>query len=116
MRAVRFLLLLAVVFLTACGARPINIVPSSSPVEAGTRGTEFVTATNCQTNLLGLIPISLSASLPDALEEAKKKAKAKVLTDISIEEEFRYFILASTHCVRVSGFAVKDAGVQSRSL
>ena len=89
----------------ASGEHP-QILTSTSPLPAGVRGTVPAYGSNCQTYLLGLIPISNTPDTQEALIEAKESADADVLTDVTVDHNSFYYILISRRCVRVRGLGV----------
>jgi hypothetical protein len=89
-----------------CSSAPTTLVPSTSPLPPGVRGTIKAYGSDCQYYFLGIIPISGSANTQAALEDAKSDADADVLTDVTIDHGGGYYILLSTHCVRVRGKGV----------
>ena len=99
---------LVVLFLiTACSSSmPTTIIPSTSPLAAGTRGTIEAYGSDCQYYFLGLIPITTTANSQAALDEAKESANADVLTDVTIDHGGAYYILFSNNCIRVRGKGV----------
>lgn len=92
--------------ITGCSSRPSSLITSTSPLPPGIRGTIPASGSNCQVNLLGLIPITGSADSQDALDEAKEEADVDVLTDVTVDHGGVYLILFSTDCVRVRGKGV----------
>lgn len=100
---------LFVLFFTACSSHPSTMIASTSPLSPGVRGTIPTKGTSCQYYLLGLIPLTTSPDSQDALEDAKDKANADVLTDVTIDENSGYYILFSNHCIRVRGLGVASA-------
>ncbi len=98
--------LLIALMMTACSSFPVAIAPSTSPLPPNTRGSIPAYGSNCQYLLLGLIPISGSLNTQDALDEAKRSAQSDVLTDVTVEHGYAYYLLFSTHCVRVEGKGV----------
>lgn len=102
----KILFSLVIVLLSACAARPVAMMTSSSPLSPGVRGTLKTQATSCQYHLFGLIPISSSLNSGKALESAKKQVNSKVLTDVTSDFTFGHYILFSNSCVRISGLGV----------
>ena len=101
----RYFLLLLLVF-ASCSGSPTTMVPSTSPLPPGVRGKTPAYGSDCQYFFLGLIPVSGSPNTQAALEDAKDNVDADVLTDVTIDHSGGYFILFSTHCVRVRGKGV----------
>ena len=89
-----------------CSSTPTTMVPSTSPLPPGVRGTIPAYGSDCQYYFLGIIPVTGSPNSQSALEDAKSDADADVLTDVTIDNGGGYYILLSTHCVRVRGKGV----------
>ncbi len=101
--------------LAACSARPSSIITSTSPLPPGVRGTIKTSASDCQYNLLGIIPITSSASTESALDDAKSYINVDVLTDVTVDHSFGYYILWSNNCVRISGLGVPREELRQRA-
>lgn len=97
---------LTLAILSGCAARPTTMITSTSPLPPGVRGTIETSASDCQYRLLGLIPVTGSASTADALKEAKENIRVDVLTDVTVDNSGGYYLLFSNNCVRVSGLGV----------
>lgn len=109
----RRVLVATALLLSGCGAMPVAIAPSSSPVAPGTMGTIPAYGSNCQFFLLGLIPVTQSIDSQAALDQAKRDAGVDVLTDVTVDFGGGYYILFSTNCVRVQGKGVPRAEKKS---
>ena len=96
-----------------CASMPVALAPSSSLAAPGVRGTIPARGVNCQFFLLGLIPITHSIDTQAALDEAKRKADADVLTDVTVDFIASYYIIVSDNCVRVQGKGVPRMAVHS---
>jgi hypothetical protein len=83
-----------------------ELIASTSPLAPGVRGTVPASGSDCQTFLLGLLPLTTSPNTQDALSMAKKSAGAEVLTDVTVDENSFYWILLSHRCIRVRGLGV----------
>lgn len=101
---------LIVVTCFGCFSLPAAIAPSSSPLEAGTRGTVWTRGESCQYWLLGFVPLNREPSTHHALHRAKKTADAHALTDVTVDWFFAYFVLWSQHCAVVEGLGVRESG------
>ncbi len=105
---------------SACSSQPSSIIPSTSPLPPGVRGTIPAKGSDCQFRLLGIIPLSGSPDTSEALQEAKDSADVDVLTDVTVDYGGTYLILFSNRCVRVTGLGVPrsrlSGGVMERSL
>lgn len=106
--------LFCLLLVMGCAGRPSSIITSTSPLPEGVRGTMPTTGSNCQYFLLGLIPVTMSPNSQDAVEEAKREVHAQVLTDVTIDENFGYYIIFSNHCVKVRGLGVRDEDLRDR--
>ena len=107
-------------FFTACSSQPSSIIPSTSPLPPGVRGTIPARGSDCQLHFLGIIPLSSSPDTSVALQEAKESADVDVLTDVTVDYGGTYLILFSSRCVRVTGLGVPrsrlSGGVTGHSL
>ena len=104
------LLTVLTLFLAGCfSSQAPTVMTSTSPVPIGTRGTIPAYGSDCQYFLLGLLPITFSPNTTAALDEAKRDAGCKVLTDVTIDDGSFYWLLFSTQCVRVRGLGVPDS-------
>ena len=92
--------------LNGCSGMPSTIIPSTSPIPAGVRGTIPAFGSDCQYNLLGILPLNFSPNTQAALDSAKEDADVDVLTDVTVDYGGSYFILFSNNCVRVRGKGV----------
>ena len=92
--------------ISACSSMPTTIIPSTSPVPPGVRGTIEAYGSDCEYYFLGLLPVSGSPNTQVALDRAKESADVDVLTDVTIDHGGGYFILFSNDCVRVRGKGV----------
>ncbi|MCI5065062.1 hypothetical protein MRY87_05010 [bacterium] len=107
--------LLLLASLSGCASRPSSMITATSPLPPGVRGTIPARGSDCQYNFLGLVPITSSASTARALDSAKRDADVDVLTDVTVDRNFGYYILFSNTCVRVEGMGVSRSRLQ-RSL
>ncbi len=94
--------------LTGCTRLPGGIAPSNIPLPPdGYTRLRDVKASDCKVNLLGLIPVSGSNRIADAMDEALDEVEgADALVDITVERVTMYFILWSQTCTEVRGTAV----------
>ena len=101
--------LLLALLSTGCARRPGGVAASNIPLAPGGY-TEIgrVSASDCKINLLGIIPISGSNYISDAMENAlREEPGADALIDISIDQSFKFFILWSQLCTEVQATAVR---------
>ena len=78
-------------------------VLSRSYVELGR-----VSASDCNVNLLGFLPISGSNYVSGAMRSAmNKRSDTDALIDISVDRASKYFILWSQTCTEVRAMAVQ---------
>lgn len=99
--------LTAALFLGGCAnSLPSSMVPSTSPLPPGVRGTIPAYGSDCQYFLLGLLPVTGSPSSQSALSKAKLNAHTDVLTDVTIDHSGGYYLLFSNECTRVEGKGV----------
>ena len=101
--------LFLVVFAAGCTRSPGGIAASNIPVPANGYVTIGpVSASDCKINLLGIIPISGSNYLADAMAEAlREESNADALINISVDRVFKFFILWSQTCTEVRATAIR---------
>ena len=92
--------------LASCSSKPSSLIPSTSPIPDGIRGTIPAYGSDCQTYLLGIVPVTGSPDSQVALQRAKKSADVDVLTDVTVDHGGGYYILISNSCVRIQGMGV----------
>ena len=93
-------------FFVGCSAKPFSIIPSTAPLPEYVQGDIPTEGVDCQYRLLGLLPVTGPPNTQSALQEAKNVADADVLTDVTVDETYSYFILFSNNCVYVRGLGV----------
>ncbi len=101
--------LLLVLFAAGCTRTPGGVAASNIPLAPGGY-TEIgrVSASDCKVNLLGILPISGSNYVADAMRSAMRKASgAHALVDISIDRSSKFFLLWSQACTEVRATAVR---------
>lgn len=98
-----------------CAHHPGGIAASTKPVSPGGYTViKKVQGTDCVYQLLGLIPITGSNELKDAVADALSDAKgADALVEVTVDGYTEYWILWSMVCTQVNGTAVKTAGASS---
>lgn len=106
-------LLTSVLLLTACASMPSTLATSSSPLPPCVRGSIPAHGSDCQVLLLGLIPLNPSPSSAQALEKAKRAGRVDVLTDVTVDHHYRWFVLFSSYCTRVDGLGVPNQTLSS---
>lgn len=109
MKTLSMLLLLAL--LSGCSSQPSSgsLITSTSPLPPGVRGTIPAKGGDCQYRLLGLLPLNSSATMADALEDAKANAQSTVLTDVTVDHNSGFYFLFSNSCIRIQGLGVPEA-------
>lgn len=87
---------------------PGGIAPSNIPLAPGSyTSIREVKGSDCKVNLLGLIPVSGSNHIADALDEAMDDVPGTAaLIEITVERVSKFFILWSQTCTEVRGTAV----------
>ena len=99
--------LVLAVFALGCTRMPGGVAPSNIPLAPGGYTViKQVSASDCKINLLGLIPVSGSNRLNEAMEKARRKANAHALIDITVDRASKFFILWSQTCTEVHATAV----------
>lgn len=97
-----------VALLSACIYRPGGIAPSNIPLEG--RSYHLVgetSSTDSAIRLLGILPVSGSNSIRQALDAAMRKRSADALIDITVEGYTQFWILFSRHITAVRATAIQ---------
>jgi len=102
---------LVVVLMTAligCTHVPGGIAASSTPIE----GKEYeviklVRGTDSAVRLFGILPISGSNSIRNAMDAAIKSCRADGLIEVTVEAYTQYWILFVRDVIRVEGYAFR---------
>ncbi len=102
----RTILLVTVLSFISCAGQPTTMITSTSPLPPNVRGTIPTDGNDCQYLLFGFIPISSSPNTQRALAEAKADVNVDVLTDVTVDHNYGYYILFGNHCVEVRGLGV----------
>ncbi len=102
----KHILLLVVVLFTGCGGITGGLTTSTSPLPPGVRGSIEASGVSCQYSLLGFIPITTPNSTQKALVDAKEDCDCEVLTDVTVDQMFYYWLLWSNRCIYVEGLGV----------
>ena len=97
--------------IAGCASTPTSIIPSTSPLPPGVRGTIPASGSDCQYYLLGFLPITRSPDSQRALTSAKESADVDVLTDVTVDHGSGYYLLFSNQCVKVQGLGVNRAAL-----
>ena len=100
--------LLSLLTIAGCTRMPGGIAPSTIPLTpGGYTSIREVEGSDCKVNLLGLIPVSGSNYIADAMDEALEEVPgAAALVDVTGERVSKFFILWSQTCTEVRGTAV----------
>lgn len=101
-------LTLSSLILSGCAMIPGGIAPSNTPIN-GREYTElgYVKETDSRIMLLGLIPISGSNTIRDAINDAIAKKRGDAMINITVETYGQYFILWSRVATRVEGNVIR---------
>jgi len=94
--------------LAGCAHMPGGIAPSTTPIN-NRQYVELgdVSASDSKVMLLGLIPISGSNDIQDAIDKAKQKVGADALIDVTVEGYGQWWILWSNTTTKVTGKGIK---------
>jgi len=99
---------LALAALVGCMRTPGGIAESTTPVEG--RAYKVIGEASgavTQYHILGIIPTGEGVRLKAAVEDAKKKAGADALIDVTVDSYQKYFVLFSTTTTEVHGKAIQ---------
>jgi hypothetical protein len=107
--AARILLpVIAISLLSACIYRPGGIAPSNIPLDGRAyRVVGEVASTDSCIRLFGILPISGSNTIRQALDAAIRKRSADALIDITVEGYVQYWILFTRYVTAVRGTAIQ---------
>ncbi|MBL7016137.1 MAG: hypothetical protein ISR84_01120 [Kiritimatiellales bacterium] len=99
---------LALILLSGCAMIPGGVAPSNTPIN-GRDYTElgYAKETDSRIYLLGLLPISGSNTIRDAIEEAIDSKHGDALINITVETYGQYWILWSRVATRVEGNVIR---------
>ena len=108
-RLILILFLWLVLIGTGCARIPGGVAPSNIPLEQGGYvAIGPVSASDCKVNLFGIIPVSGSNRVADAVYSAlRKESGADALINISIDLSSKFFILWSQTCTEIHATAVR---------
>lgn len=99
---------LAIALLSGCAMIPGGVAPSNTPIN-GREYTElgYAKESDSRIYLLGLIPISGSNTIRDAIQEAIDSKHGDALINITVETYGQYWILWSRVATRVEGNVIR---------
>ena len=99
---------LTLILLSGCAMIPGGVAPSNTPIN-GRDYTElgYAKETDSRIYLLGLLPISGSNTIRDAIEEAIDSKNGDALINITVETYGQYWILWSRVATRVEGNVIR---------
>jgi hypothetical protein len=108
-RLILILFLWLVLIGTGCTRMPGGVAPSNIPLEQGGYvAIGPVSASDCKVNLFGILPVSGSNRVADAVYSAlRKESGADALINISIDLSSKFFILWSQTCTEIHATAVR---------
>lgn len=103
-----FFLLLLLLQLTGCAHTPGGLSEATEPLN-GRSYEEIgkVEATDSKVSLFGIIPISSSNSVQNAIDSAKEKIGADALIKVTVENYSQFWILLSNDSIVVRGVGIK---------
>ena len=110
-KSIKFFMLAAVcsLFIVSGWARyGAGIAPSTTPIEG--RAYDIIGPVKGQDNrvsLLGILPITTSNDIRDAVADALKQSGGDALINVTVENISRYWILWSVQKTEVYGDAIK---------
>jgi len=100
--------LITISLLSACIYRPGGIAPSNIPLEGRSYHEVGETAsTDSAIRLFGILPVSGSNSIREALDAAIRRRSADALIDITVESYTQYWILFTRSVTAVRGTAIQ---------
>jgi hypothetical protein len=108
-KIVKFTVLMAAwAFLAGCAHIPGGISDSTTPIN----GRQYkdlgrVTGTDTRIMLLGLLPISGSNDIQEAIDDARRKCGADALIEVTVDSYGHYWILWASQTTSVSGIGIK---------
>jgi len=104
-------LLMATAFaavLSGCLHHPGGIAPSNVPINGRTyQVLGEVTGTDSAIRVFGVIPVTGSNTVREALDDAMRKQDADALINITVESYQHFWILFIRHITSVHGTAIK---------
>lgn len=96
------------VMMSGCACMPGGISASTEPIQ----GRKFlnlgrVRNTDSRVTLFGIIPVSGSNSIRDAVDAAIRKRGGDAMISVSVESYTQYWILFVRHVTRIDGDVIK---------
>jgi len=99
---------IAISMLSACIYRPGGIAPSNIPLDGRSyRVVGETSSTDSAIRLFGIIPVSGSNSIREALDAAIRRRSADALIDITVENYTQFWILFTRSVTAVRGTAIQ---------
>ena len=99
---------IAISMLSACIYRPGGIAPSNIPLDGRSyRVVGETSSTDSAIRLFGIIPVSGSNSIREALDAAIRQRSADALIDITVENYTQFWILFTRSVTAVRGTAIQ---------
>ena len=94
--------------LTGCACIPGGITSSTTPLHGRSYNVVGPTAaTDSRFALFGVIPISRSNNIQDAVDKAKQNVTADALIDVTVDSYTQWFILFTRTVTRVNGQGIR---------
>ena len=101
----RFGIVMLALFASGCVSTSV-VIDADDLSAADTSGkSEVVEGRGCGYQLFALIPLGTNGRQWRAYQELRTNARGKVLTDIQIEEYWRYAFVGNTYCTRMKAVA-----------
>ncbi len=100
--------ILALILSTGCATRPGGIASSTTPLEGHQyRVLGDVEGTDTHFALLGIIPLTGSNTLQEAIDDALDSEGADALIDVTVDFHWEFWILFSRSVTSVQGKAIR---------
>ncbi len=94
--------------LWGCINSPGGIAPSNIPLDGRSyRPVGQVASSDSSVRLFGILPVSGSNTIRQALDAAMRQRSADALIDITVESYTQYWILFTRHVTSVRGTAIQ---------
>lgn len=99
----------AALALAGCITAPGGVAPSNVPLEGRShRVIGETSGSDSAIRLFGILPISDSNDIRDAIEDAKRKVGADALIEITVDTYTQWWVIFTRHATRVQAVGIES--------